>query len=142
MDANAAAQKWARNLGNATTDIQAGIQRVTQAPGALAAAKVEKWYQAVTAAKGKWQRNVSRVDLGTWQQAALAGVSRVGAGASQKQAKWAAAFEAFRPHLEAGMRKVNAMPDDTLDQRLQRMMEMARHNSAYQRPGGSGTGQG
>ncbi len=142
MDSNAAAQKWARNLSNATPDVQAGIQRVSQAPGAAAAAKADKWYQAVTAAKGKWQRNVSRVTLGDWQQAALAGVSRIGAGATQKQAKWAAAFEAFRPHLEAGMRKVNAMPDDTLEQRLQKMLEMARHNAAYQRPGGSGGGQG
>lgn len=142
MSSGDAAAKWARNIANATPDIQRGIQAVSQAPGAKAASKVDKWFNAVTQAKAKWQRNVGRVTLADWQQAALAGVSRVGSGATQKQGKWAAAFEAFRPHLEAGMRKVDAMPDDTLEQRLARMVEMARHNAGYQRPGGAGSSGG
>jgi hypothetical protein len=90
----------------------------------------------VTAAFPKWKRNVAAVGLSDWQQAATAGVSRVAQGAQQKQGKYQAFATSFYPHLDNGIAKIKAMPNDTFEARVQRAVAMMRHNASYQRPAG------
>lgn len=126
--------KWLRNLQQSTADIQAGIQRVTQAPGQAAAAQAQVWQQNTINAADKWKRNTASVTLPEWQAAATAGVPRIAQGAAAKQGKMEKHLDSFIPHLEAGQRKLAAMPRGDINQNLARMVAMARHNAEYKKP--------
>jgi hypothetical protein len=129
------AQKWKTRLSAATPEIQAGIQRVQSSPGAAAAKQKAAWQQNTIAAADKWERNVSRVTLGDWQQAALAGVNRVASGAAAKQGKMESFLQDFQPHLERVQQKLAGMPRGGLEANLARMLENARMNSTFRRSG-------
>lgn len=129
------AQKWKNRLSQATPDIQAGINRVSSAPGQAAANQAAAWQANVVAAADKWKRNVSRVSLDAWKQAALDGVSRIAQGANSKVGKMESFLTEFQPHLERGQQRLASMPRGSLEQNLGRMLENARHNSTFKRSG-------
>lgn len=129
------AQKWKTRLSAATPDIQAGIQRVTSAPGQAAARQKGAWQANVIAAADKWERNVSRVSLDQWKQAALDGVNRVAQGATAKVGKMESFLTEFQPHLERTQAALAAMPRGNLEQNLARMLENARRNAQFKRSG-------
>lgn len=129
------AAKWKNRLSAATPEIQAGIQRVTQAPGQAAAKQKGAWVQNTQAAADKWERNVSRVTLSDWQAAATAGVNRVASGAAAKVGKMESFLADFQPHLERVQQRLSAMPRGGLEQNLARMLENARQNSTFRRSG-------
>lgn len=134
-----ATTKWVNNLSGATAEIQAGIDRVTEAPGLKAAAKSQKWIQAVQASQDKWKRNVAAVSLEQWKALFKGvGVQRIAQGAQAKQSKYTAFATQFFPYLEQGVNKVNAMPDTTFEERVQRSVAMMRHNHDFKRTGPSG----
>lgn len=126
--------KWLRNIQSATPDVQAGIARVTQAPGQAAAAQRQAWQTNVVAAGDKWERNVRAVSLTDWQNAATAGVGRIAQGAQAKQDKMGKHLASYLPYLAQGMAKVDAMPRGSLEQNVARMIAMVRHSAAYKRP--------
>lgn len=129
-----AADKWASRLAGSTAEITAGINRVQVAPGAQAAAKKDKWLQAVTAAQDKWARNTARVSLEAWKKAALElGVPRIGQGANQKKHKMADFMNDFIPHLERGIQQLANMPDMTIEQRVNKAVAMMMHNHNFKR---------
>lgn len=131
-----ATTKWVNNLSGATAAISAGIDRVTEAPGAKAAAKQQKWIQAVQASQDKWKRNVAAVSLQQWQQLFKSvGVQRIAQGAQAKQSKYTNFAQQFFPYLEQGVQKVAAMPDTTFEERVQKSVAMMRHNHAFVRSG-------
>lgn len=129
------AKKWQNRLSAATPEIQAGIQRVTQAPGQAAAKQKAAWQMNTAAAADKWERNVSRVTLSDWQAAANAGVSRVASGAAAKVGKMESFLSDFQPHLERVQQKLATMPRGNLEQNLTRMLENARQNAQFKRSG-------
>lgn len=134
--ANEIADRWASRLGNATTEIAAGIDRVTVAPGQTAAAKADKWEQNTLAAKAKWKARVAGTSLEAWKTAAKTiGVSRIASGANAKKGKMAAFLVEFGPHLDALASKLQSMPDNTFEQRMQRMVAAATHNHTFKRSG-------
>ena len=131
-----ATTKWVNRLGGATADIQAGIDRVTEAPGMKAAAKQQKWLQAVQGSADKWKRNVSAVSLEQWKALFKSvGVPRIAQGAQAKQSKYTAFAQQFFPHLAQGISRVSAMPDTTFEERIQRSVAMMRHNHEFKRSG-------
>jgi hypothetical protein len=129
------AQKWKNRLSAATPDIQAGIQAVTQAPGQAAAKQKAAWQANVVASADKWERNVSAVSLGQWQQAAMDGVSRVAQGANAKVGKMEAFLTQFQPHLERVQQQLAATPRGSLEQNLGRMLQNARLNAQFKKTG-------
>jgi hypothetical protein len=129
------AQKWKNRLSAATPDIQAGIQAVNSAPGAAAARQKSAWQANVVAAADKWERNVGRVSLEQWKQAALDGVGRIAQGANSKVGKMEAFLTEFQPHLERTQQALAAMPRGNLEQNLGRMLENARRNAQFKRSG-------
>ena len=129
------ANKWKTRLSAATPDIQAGIQRVTVAPGQAAARQKQAWLQNVTASADKWERNVGSVTLASWQADALAGVSRVAAGAAAKQNKMEAFLTEFQPHLDRVQQKLATMPRGGFEANIARMVENARQNAQFKRSG-------
>lgn len=131
------ADKWATNIGNATTSMKNGVARVTVAPGEAAAQKAAKWQQAMQdpATFTKWQNNVRRVSLGSWQQSMNdIGIARVAAGAQAKKAKFEQAMNSLLQHIDAGVQQIKSMPDTTFEERLARSTAMQRWMHSYQRP--------
>lgn len=135
-----AAAKWATRLGAATADIAAGVDRVTVAPGTLAARNVNGWLAKVTASKDKWARNVSRVSLQEWQDKMKnVGVPRIAQGATANQPKFAAFAAEFFPYLDQGVQRVRNMPKTNIEDGIARATAMIRHNAAFKRSGGQGS---
>jgi molecular chaperone GrpE (heat shock protein) len=129
--------KWLRNISAATQEMQAGVARLTVSPGQSAAAKKQKWINALmdTNTQDKWARNVQSVSLQQWQQAMNDyGINRVSQGAQAKSAKFEQAMTSLLPFIDRLRATVRAMPDNTPADREQRALAMIRGMRAYQRP--------
>lgn len=128
------AARWASNLAGSTQKIKDGINAVTVAPGQAAARQVDVWANNTMNAKDKWKANVSRVSLADWQAAAAGrGVDRIGSGAQAAIPKFQSFMQQFLPHVMAGR---NALPArGTLDQNINRAVQMMRHNASFKRTG-------
>lgn len=135
VDPQAGADKWASNLGAATTHIAAGIDRVTQAPGQKAAAQKTKWLQKVSAAQDKFATNVAAVSLQSWQASAKDGVNRVASGANAKKSKMAAFNTEFYAHLDRGAAAIGSMPTNTIEDGIAKASAQIRHNASFKRSG-------
>lgn len=130
------ADKWANNLTNAQATITAGVNAVTVSPTQKAAAAKDKYLAGVQAAvaSGKYVRSLQRVDLATWQQAVLnKGLSRLAAGATAAKGKMSGFMSQWLPALAANVAKVKSMPSTTLQDRINRMVQMATLNANFKR---------
>jgi len=130
------AEKWGRKLKGSTEDIRRGVERVTEAPGVKAAAKVEKMKANLLKSieDGTWARRVASVDVGEWKDKTLKkGIGRISQGVDEAGSKMQDFASEFFPHLEEGQRKVDAMPDITLEDNINRASEMMRHNAKFKR---------
>ena len=129
-------EKHARRLKGATEDMRRGIDRVTDNPCEKAAAKQDKMLTNLTAAvsSGKWAAGLRRVTLEDWKSKARdIGVNRVAAGIDGAKEKVIAFAEVLLPHIDRGQAKINSMPDITLDDNINRMVEFSRHMSTLSR---------
>lgn len=129
-DPAAAAARWAQNLAQAGDKIREGVAAVQVAPGVLAARQADTWANNTAAAKGKFARNVQRVQLGDWQRSMTEkGINRIASGAQDAMPKMQAFLQAFLPHVEAGVRSLP--PRGGLEQNINRMTAMVRHNAKF-----------
>lgn len=133
-DPSAATNKWVANLSNATPAMTAGANRVTVAPGQLAAAAADKWLAKVTAAKVKFANRVGSVSLDAWRTAYTTyGVQRVASGAQAKQGKMLAFQQDWQAYLQANMAKIDRMPTTTLEDGIAKAVAQMRLNAAFKR---------
>jgi len=128
-----AAQKWLQRLSASTQQIQEGVARVSEAPGAKAAAAKSAYLANVQAKADKWERNVKAVTLESWKAATTAGAQRVAAGAQAKVGKMEAFQRDFFPFLQTVQDQVERMPKGTLEQGIARMVKNAQLISQYRR---------
>lgn len=129
-------EKHARRLKAAVPDIQRGVENVTEAPGAKAAAQSEKWIQNLTkqSTVEKWVRQVGGVPLEDWKKAMLQkGVGRIAAGIDNASAKVEDFAEKLITHQNNGLRDIEAMPDLTLEDSVQRASTWIRHMANFRR---------
>ncbi len=129
-------EKWGRRLKGSTEDMRRGIAAVTEAPGIKAAQKIEKMKANLMKSleDGTWERRVSGVSLEDWKKQALEkGIGRVSQGVDGAGRKMQEFASEFFPHLEEGQRKIDAMPDITLEDNINRSVEMMRHNAKFKR---------
>src|SRR5712692_2435363 len=99
-DAASATAAWEAGLSGARQKYIDGVNSVTTAPGAAAAAQVAVWAANTQASQQKFARNVSAVSLGTWQQAAAnKGADRLASGAAAGAAKMGAFLQKFIPFI-------------------------------------------
>lgn len=133
-DAATVANLWATRLAASQTEISAGVDRVTEAPGAKAAQKADVWLAKLQASRAKWIRNTSAVTLQSWQTSMKTkGVPRVGPGAQAAIPKMTQFMQQFLPYVEQGAQTVRNMPNATLEDGIQRATAMIRHNAAFVR---------
>lgn len=117
------AEKWARKMSQAGPDYIAGINRVSQAPGAAAAANAEGYIAGVQQAvqTRKWQTNTAAVGLQEWKDSAInKGGARLTQGAAAAVNKVQAAQERIAPMIERAQADIANMPRTTREARIAR----------------------
>lgn len=140
-NAQQATQKWVTNIGQATERITAGVRAVQTAPGQAAAAAHQKWLTRVQESADKWRQRVGSVSLQDWQDSMVnVGIPRIAQGAQAKQGKMEGFMTEFLPFLTQGVQKIEAMPSVTLEDNINRAVQMIRHNAQFKRSGNAGGG--
>lgn len=129
-------EKHARRLKASTPDITRGVERVTKNPCELAAAKQDKMLAKLTESvtSGKWADGLKRVTLDEWKTKMIEkGVARIGPGIDGARDKVIDFASALLPHVDAGVDKVQRMPDLTLDDSINRVGTFLRHMAEFKR---------
>lgn len=131
-----AKDKWLSRIQGAGQQVVDGVNNVTTAPGAKAAAQSQKWLQNTQAAAEKWKARVGSVTLADWQQAMIkTGVPRIAQGAADNAHKFEGFMAEFLPHLQSGLAQIERMPSTTFEDSVQRVVFMMRHNKSFKRSG-------
>lgn len=125
-------EKWARRTKGAVSDIQAGIDRVTESPAAKAVAKQEKMKANLLKSidDGTWAKRLGEVSLEDWKTKTRAKVAeRLAGGVDGATAK----RQKFDAHLVNTINeilpKIDAMPDMTLEDSVNRVRTFMDHMS-------------
>lgn len=132
------AEKHARRLKASTPDIQRGVERVTVAPGQLAAAQTDKMRTNINKAldSGKWARRVASVPLPDWKDSMInKGIPRIASGVDGAIEKTTQFFAEFLPHLETIQGELESMPSVTLEDGINRAVHNMRRNADFERKG-------
>lgn len=132
------AEKQMRRTKAATQDMVTGVQNVTEAPSKKAVAKknkaIQNWNQAMQS--GRWERNLGAVTLDQWKAAMIdKGVSRVAAGVDASKDKLEAFYGQLLPFQADLSKKVNALPDLTIEDSIQRATVWIRGMAEFRNRG-------
>lgn len=130
------ADKWNRRIKAAVPDIQAGVQRVSTAPGEAAAAKADKMLQNLQEAvtSGRWANRVRSVTLEEWRAQTLnKGIPRIASGADGAVNKQREFASQLLPYLDRVVAEVKRMPDLTLEDSINRAVHVIREMSKFKR---------
>jgi len=130
------AEKHNRRTKAALEDMRAGVERVKEAPTLKAAAKQEKMRARLLEAieSGKWAAGLKRVSLEDWKQKMIdVGINRVSAGLDANKKKVEEFAAQLLPYIEEGQKKIEKMPDVTLEDNINRMTAFIRHMSKFKR---------
>jgi len=133
ISASDISDKWSRRLKAAVPDITAGVDRVAEAPGALAAEKADKMRQRLIEAldAGIWQARVSAVPLATWKEVTKRKVTqRLAGGVDEARGKRQAFDRWLVDRLNAVLPEIAAMPDLTLEDSINRVRALIEHMAA------------
>lgn len=129
-------EKHARNLKASLVDMRAGVERVTEAPGGLAAAKQDKMLANLTAkvADGTWAARLKKVTLEEWRTKMIdKGLPRVSGGIDAAATKVEDFAGQLLPAVDAAARKTAAMPDLTLEDSIARMNSFVRDMAKFRK---------
>lgn len=121
--------KWGRRLNAAGPDIQAGVQRVTVAPGQKAAEAQALMLQRLTEAinSGLWARQVSAVTLGDWQSSMInKAIPRISQGVTAAQKSKQARITALLTAVDSAAAVANALPKGGIEQSIARAAAFMR----------------
>lgn len=128
------AAKWRQNLSASTTFIQQGVQAVQDSPTEKAAASGEKMLRGITAAvqSGKWGRRLREVSLAQWKERTIqVGIPRIAQGAAASEGKFATFATRLLAFQDRLVQQVDAMPDLTLEDNINRMVTFVRGMSEF-----------
>jgi hypothetical protein len=141
LDAAGYVDKWSRRLKGATSDIRAGIARVSVAPGIKAAQQVALFRNKILASidDGTWANQVRGVTLDSWQTAASGkGVDRISAGVDGAMNKQLAMAQRLLAAVDQAVADANKTPRGTLQDNINRMVTFVTSMNArkLKRPAG------
>lgn len=129
------AAKWARNLSASASDIVAGAERVTEAPGKKAAAAKDVWVGKMTskATQDRWERRVGAVSLEEWKAKMREKVpSNLPSGVAGAESKVADFGSKLLPYIEANVGKVRSIKKVSLTDSKRAMDEWFDIMSKFQ----------
>ena len=130
------ADKHARRLKAAAVDMRTGVNRVTVAPTSKAADKQDKMRTKLLASidDGTWARRLRGVSLDQWKDKMLnVGVGRVSQGIDAAHDKVVDFANQLLPAVDAAKRKIDGMPDLTLEDSISRMSEYVREMDKFRK---------
>lgn len=131
-----AATKQANRLKGATTDMRAGIERVTTAPTQQAAKKIDKMRARLLEKidDGTVKRRLEAVSLEDWKKrASTTGVNRVSEGIDNAHDKQVAFYGKLLPFQDTLKTKLEGMPDTTLEDNINRMTTFVREMAKFRK---------
>jgi len=129
---NDIAARWANRLSGAGDKIRAGVQGVTQAPGARAAAQKARYVAGVQAKADKWAAKVGSVSLSDWQTAMTEkGIPSIAQGATAAQGKMTSFFTQLIPYINANVGAIRSMPSLTIEDSVNRAAAWIRTMSKF-----------
>lgn len=122
--------KWGRRMKGSITDIQAGIDAVTESPAEKAIAKQDKMLQNLTKAvtEGRWARGLSKVSLSDWKVKTKEKVAtRLSGGVDGAMGKRKAFDQWLVGTLNNVLPEISGMPDMTLEDSVNRVRKLMQH---------------
>jgi len=128
------AAKWKSHLDGAGEQIKIGVERVTVAPGVLAAAQEEKFRVNINKSidNHRWANEVKRVSLEDWRSKMInVGIPRIRAGTEAAVGEVQEFASALFPHIEAGQAALDKMPSVSLTDNIDRMVSFVTHMSKF-----------
>lgn len=130
------ADKYIRNLTNATEDMRKGVENTLVNPAELAIKAIPKMKQNLVKAidSGKVERGLRRVSLEDWKQSMLnKGIDRVAQGAEGAREKLVDFHTDLQAHQNKLDAKLAAMPKVTLQNGIDRMIAQVKGMAEFQR---------
>ena len=130
------ADKHAKRLKAASAEMRTGIERVTDSPTAKAAAKQDKMRAKLLESidNGTWAARLKGVSLEDWKSKMLnVGVGRVASGIDAAHDKVVDFATQLLPAVDAAKRKIETMPDLTLEDSIARMSEYVREMGKFKK---------
>ncbi|MBA7578355.1 hypothetical protein ES708_20217 [subsurface metagenome] len=129
-------EKWSRRLKGSLEDIKRGVDKVTEAPGVKAAAKVDKlkakWLAKIE--DGTWARQVAAVSIDEWKRLFKDKVTaRLSSGVDGAEKKVIAFAEKLLAYEDSLQTKVKRMPDLTIDDSIARATEWIRGMNKFKK---------
>lgn len=131
-----AAAKWASRTKNAVPEYRSGILGVTDSPMEKAADQADKYLAGVQNAvsSGKYVDRLRGVSLQSWQDKAVnVGAARIAAGVDAAESDVQRVYEQLFPFEENLQRQVDAMPDTTPEDSINRMVAWSRGMMEFHR---------
>jgi hypothetical protein len=128
--------KHANRLKAAMEDMRKGVERVTTAPTAQAAAAQDKMKAKLTEAidSGRWSKNLRAVSLEDWRSKMTSkGIPRVAAGIDAARDKQVEFYGKLLPAIDAAKSKIAGMPSVTLDDNINRMTTYIREMAKFKK---------
>jgi ElaB/YqjD/DUF883 family membrane-anchored ribosome-binding protein len=122
--------KWGKRMKSSITDIQAGIDTVTESPTEKAAAKQDKMKQNLNAAidNGRWASGLRSVSLSDWKTKTKQKVGeRMSSGVDAGMPKRQKFDQYLVSTLNGVMPEINSMPDMTLEDSVNRVRKLMTH---------------
>jgi len=129
VNATEYAEKWARRTKGSTEDYRKGIENVTVAPGAKAAASADRMLAGITEAitSGKWGKQVSAVSLEDWKNSAAGkGVQRIAAGVDAAAPKQVEMAQKLLAAVDRAVADANKTQRGTLEDNITRATTFMR----------------
>lgn len=133
-DANSVAQKWKRNLQQATQTIKDGVTAVTKSPMEAAAAQKAAYVAGVQRAadSGKWEAGLRSVSTQSWKDAMInKGVPRISSGVEGAVTKVQSFFAQLLPYTAQVSATIRAMPKGTIEDSVARAAAAIRMMSNF-----------
>ena len=130
------AEKQGRRLKGSIEDIRAGLLRVTENPCVKAAGKKEKMKARINEAidTGKWDSRLKAVGLEEWRSKAIdKGLGRISSGIDGAMKKVEDFAAQLLPYQDSVRAKIKAMPDMTLEDRINRATAFIREMAKFRK---------
>lgn len=134
--AQTATRKWGDRLKSASTEIREGVEAVTESPMDKAADKADKWINRLQEAhaSGKYAARLRAVPLSKWKENTLSvGLGRIPAGVDKAKSDMESFYAELLPYQERLKSTVDAMPDVTLEDSINRMVAFTRGMAEFSR---------
>lgn len=128
-------KKWADAGQNSAAAVRAGVNGVTEAPTAKAAARVDAWVAGVQRSKEKFVARLNAVTLNDWKQAMLGkGLANMQTGYADQfnQRKFLNFMRSFLPYVRRGAEEIKVrIPKGGRQASIDRMVAMMDWNKAF-----------